>query len=111
MSYEDRLAKLRLPKLEERRIRGDMIMMYKCLTGREKADMGNVFELSKTNLRGHCRKIAKRRGDKDIQKYSFPNRAVDQWNALPEEVVCAESIHKFKAKYDNWILKDGTIRA
>ena len=111
LSYEDRLAKLRLPKLEERRIRGDMIMMYKCLTGREKADMGNVFELSKTNLRGHCRKIAKRRGDKDIQKYSFPNRAVDQWNALPEEVVCAESIHKFKAKYDNWILKDGTIRA
>ena len=54
-------------------------------------------------------KLAKRRGDKDVQKYSFPNRAVDQWNSLLDDVVCAKSIHKFKEKY-NWILKDGTIR-
>ena len=111
LSYEDRLEKLKLPKLEDRRTRGDMIMMYKCLTGREKIDMEDMFELSKTNLRGHSMKLAKRRGDKDVQKFSFPNRAVDRWNSLPEEVVCAKSIHKFKEKYDNWILKDGTIRA
>ena len=39
LSYEDRLEKLKLPKLEDRRTRGDMIMMYKCLMGREKIDM------------------------------------------------------------------------
>ena len=111
LSYEERLEKLELPKLEERRIRGDMITLYKCLSGREKIDKEDMFEISKSNLRGHSMKIAKRRGDKDVQKYSFPNRAIDQWNALPEEVVCAKSIHKFKEKYDNWILKDGTIRA
>ena len=88
-----------------------MITLYKCLSGREKIDKEDMFEISKSNLRGHSMKIAKRRGDKDVQKYSFPNRAIEQWNALPEEVVCAKSIHKFKEKYDNWILKDGTIRA
>ena len=59
LSYEDRLAKLGLPKLEERRTRGDMIMLYKCLTGREKIDLKDMFVLGKTNLRGHSMKIAK----------------------------------------------------
>ena len=86
-------------------------MLYKCLSGREKIDKEDMFEISKSNLRGHSMKIAKRRGDKDVQKYSFANTAIDQWNVLPEEVVCAKSIHKFKEKYANWILKDGTIRA
>ena len=111
LSYEERLEKLQLTKLEDRRTRGDMIMLFKCLTGREKVDMDGSFELSKTNLRGHSMKLVKRRGDKDVHKYSFPNRAIDQWNSLPEEVVCAQSIHKFKEKYDNWVLKDGTSRA
>lgn len=30
---------------------------------------------------------------------------------MPEEVVCANSIHKFKEKYAKWILKEGTIQA
>ena len=85
LNYEERLTCLHLPKLEERRTRGDMIMMYKCLTEKEEIDKEDMFELGKANLRGHSLKIAKRRGDKDIQKYSFPNGAVDQWNATPEE--------------------------
>ena len=36
------------------------------------------------------------------------DRAIDQWNKLPEEVVCANNIHKFKKKYDKTVLKDGT---
>ena len=46
-----------------------------------------------------------------MRKFSFPHRAIDQWNAFPEEVVCANSIHKFKGKYDETVLKDGTLRA
>ena len=60
MKYEDRLAKLRLPRLEDRRTRGDMILMYKCLTGKEKIDMENMFELSQRNLRGHRMILTKR---------------------------------------------------
>ncbi len=38
LSYEERLEKLKLPSLEERRRRGDMIMLYKCVEGKEKID-------------------------------------------------------------------------
>ncbi len=45
---------------------------------------------------------------KDVKKYSFPDRAIDKWNALPEEVVCVKNIHSFKEKYDDIMSKDGT---
>ncbi len=38
LSYEERLMKFQLPTLTERRERGDMIMLYKCVGGIEKID-------------------------------------------------------------------------
>ena len=34
ISYEERLDKLQLPSLEERRKRGGMILLYKCVEGK-----------------------------------------------------------------------------
>ncbi len=39
LSYEETLKKLQLPTLTERREKGDMIMMYKCVEGIEKIDI------------------------------------------------------------------------
>ncbi len=39
LSYEESLKKLQLPTLTERRERGDMIMLYKCVEGIEKIDI------------------------------------------------------------------------
>ena len=111
LSYEERLAKLQLPTLEERRKRGDMIMLYKCVEGKEKIDRNEYIIPTQLPSRGHSKKLFKKRLKKDVRKYSFPHRAIDQWNALPEEVVCANNIHKFKEKYDNTVVKDGTLRA
>ncbi len=69
-------------------------MMHKWLVGKEKIDFEDLFEMSKSNLRGHSMKITKRRDD--VQKYSFPDIATDQWNALPEQVVCVHNIQTFK---------------
>ena len=110
-SYEERLERLNLPTLEERRKRGDMIMLYKCTTGKEKIDMDDYITYGKSTSRGHSKKLYKKRGDKDVRKFSFPNRAIDQWNALPNEIVCANAIHKFKDMYDKNVIKYGTIRA
>ena len=109
LSYEERLKRLNLPTLEERR-RGDMIMMYKCVTGMEEIDKEEYIIPANRRSRGHSRKLQKtKRGDKDVRKYSFPTRAIDVWSQLPDEVVCAKSIHKFKEMYDKVTIEDGTI--
>jgi len=111
LSYEERLKRLNLPTLEERRIRGDMIMMYKCVTGKEEIDKEDYIIRESRRSRGHTHKLQKTRGDKDVKKFSFPNRAIERWNQLPDKVVCAKSIHKFKEMYDKVAMEDGTIRA
>ncbi len=79
--YEERLKKLQLPTLTERRERGDMIMLYKCVEGMEKIDVKEYVIPSKSSLRGHSKKLYKKRLKKDVKKYSFPDRAIDKWNA------------------------------
>ena len=41
--YEDRLKDLKLTKLEDRRIRGDMILTYRLLNGKEDLDYRNFL--------------------------------------------------------------------
>ncbi len=74
----------------------------------EKIDVKEYVISSQSSLRGHSKKLYKKRLKKDVKKYSFPDRAIDKWNALPEEVVCVNSIHGFKEKYDEMVSKYGT---
>ena len=57
LSYEERLDKLQLPTLEERRKRGDMIMLYKCDEGKEKVDSNEY--IIHTNHRQRNLQVAK----------------------------------------------------
>ncbi len=75
-------------------------MLYKCAEGMEKIDVKEYVIPSQSSLRGHSKKLYKKRLKKDVKKYRFPNRVIDKWNALPEEVLCVKSIHGFKEKYD-----------
>ncbi len=52
LNYEERFRELNLPKLEERRIKGDMIIMYKCMTDKEKLNVADIFTRGNTTLRG-----------------------------------------------------------
>ena len=47
MSYPDRLRKLKLPTLAYRRIRGDMIEIYKLLHGKYDSNTSNIINLYK----------------------------------------------------------------
>lgn len=108
LSYEDRLQKLGLTTLEERRKRGDMIMLFNCITGRVKIDKDDFLILNTRRTRGHNKKLKVKRGDKDVKKYSFPNRIIESWNSLPNQVVCAKTVHQFKKLFDNLNIADGT---
>jgi hypothetical protein len=50
-------------------------------------------------------KLYKERVNKDVLKFSFGNRVIDQWNNLPEEVINTNSINSFKNRIDNYIRK------
>ncbi len=89
LNYEERER-----GLGERWIRVYMRTMYKCMMDKEKLDVEDLFTRN-TTLRGQCMKLKKRRRD-DVQKYNFPNRRIEIWNALPEEVGSANSIKTLK---------------
>jgi len=55
-SYEERLRLLGITSLEERRIRGDLIQVFRIVKGFDKVDLGTFFELHNGGghaLRGH----------------------------------------------------------
>ena len=69
-SYEDRLVKLGLTTLEERRRRGDLIETYKIITGKEKVRVEDFFNFhqSSYDLRGHCYKLATQRSRLEVRR-------------------------------------------
>jgi ribonucleases P/MRP protein subunit RPP40 len=105
-NYNDRLAELKLTTLEDRRLRGDMIMTYKMLNGFERVDTNNLWTLNRnSSLRGNSRKLMKIRSRLDIRKYSFSLRVTDEWNSLSDDVVTSTSLNGFKNAYDASRLK------
>jgi len=60
LSYEERLSELSLPKLEDRRISGDMFETFKVITGKEDVKAEKLFKMAKvkgTGNNAHCKKI------------------------------------------------------
>ena len=82
LSYEQRLNALKLTSLETRRMRGDLIEVFKILKGFEDVNSSKFFKLADTNLRGHNLKLFKSRFCTNIGKFTFCNRVIEQWNSL-----------------------------
>jgi hypothetical protein len=59
-------------------------------------DMHKHISFCHNNTRGHRFKLVKRKFTTDLSKFSFFNRVVDPWNALPAYVVESESLSAFK---------------
>ena len=102
LTYEQRLKKIRLPSLEYRQIRGDLIQVFKIAKNMyDPASTQSLFEFDKNSrLRGHMYKIHKQFTNKTKYKNFFTNRIVTRWNSLPQTVINANSINEFKNKID-----------
>ena len=60
LPYEERLKEMNLPTLEDRRERGDLIMLFKMINGMEKLDREDLFvREQREGLRGHCKRLRK----------------------------------------------------
>ena len=59
--------------------------------------LNDLFErVTHGRTRGHSKKIFVPRHSTDVRSRFLSVRIVELWNSLPEEVVSAESVQKFK---------------
>jgi hypothetical protein len=103
LPYEERIRRLGLPSLRYRRLRGDIIEVYKYIHGTNKV-ANSPLELEDTlrTTRGHSLKLKKHRCKTGLRQNFFTQRVVNTWNGLPEEIVRAPTLNTLKNRLDNY---------
>ena len=99
-SYPERLEELDLFSLESRRLRGQLIEVFKILRGFDNVDFRNLFELSEGVTRNHGYKLELKRYHRDLCGNFFTYSICDKWNSLPADVVNSNSVGQFKSRLD-----------
>ncbi len=108
LSYEERLKRLDMFPLKDRRIRGDLIETFKILNNIDHINQENFFELStQPTTRNNGLKLKGQRFNTDLRKNYFNIRVIDFWNRLPASVVQANTIATFKARLDKYYKEFG----
>ena len=103
LEYSQRLRMLKLPSLEFRRFRGDLIEVFK-LTHEIYDPLTTQSLLSSTLFpytRNNSYKLQKKHTNTTHYKHFFTNRVIDSWNNLPYEIVNAENVNQFKNMIDH----------
>ena len=118
LAYEDRLRAIGLPKLENRRMRGDLIQFFKIFKGFEevnlhvpltsliqKKEAGSAVATRGNSLRVNLERLKGTGRYSNVRSNFVTNRAGKNWNKLPEEVVAATGVNQFKERFDRIGLK------
>ena len=102
MSYEERLSKLKLFPLQDRRARGDMISTYKLLNGYITANSSLLSHKisSGKSLRSHNQQLWSNVANTNTRNNFFTHRVVLPWNTLSINTVNSLTVETFKARYD-----------
>lgn len=109
LNYSKRLLKCRLTSLETRRIRADLIEVFKIVNEFEGLVKEDFFHFNPRISRGHRFKLTKCRSHLDARKFCFSNRIVEHWNNLPNNAVEAKSINVFKGRVDSYLSNFGGL--
>ena len=104
LSYEERLKELNLYSLRDRRMRGDLILMYRIMSGDVKIAPEQLFKMESYNrTRGHDLKVHINKVCKtSLRQNFFTERVSEPWNALPSYVINSNTVDQFKHNYDKW---------
>ena len=98
LPYNLRLDFLGLIPLEVRRMRSDLIEVFKILKGIVKINISDLFTIRESTItRGHNLKLYKKQCNLNVRKHFFNQRVVNVWNSLPVEAVESTTINAFKS--------------
>ena len=97
LTYTAKLAEVGLDTLEKRRLRNDMVEVYKLLANQDNIG-SSFFEYDENimNLRYHNRKLKGKPFKTEIRRNAFSQRIVNTWNSLPKNVVNSLTLDSFK---------------
>jgi len=101
LPYLPRLEHLKLWTREERRVRADLIEVYKIVRGISSVSFETFFEYySYGTTRGHSLKLTKKRASTDLRHHFFSERVINIWNSLDNRTVASGSISIFKGNLE-----------
>ena len=103
LPYTERLKVLDLHTLKYRRIRGDMIEIFKIIHQKYDASCSLTKQFNnRVDTRGNKYKLLNTSFQYDIRKYSFKAHTINTWISLPNKIVDAESVNTFKTHLDRY---------
>jgi len=106
LPYEERLKRMKLTTLKQRRQRGDMIEVFKYMNKKYNVDDLELlprYTAVGMQTRGHSMKLKKRSCNGQRRANFFGFRVVNAWNRLPESVIASTSVNCFKGRYDRFV--------
>ena len=109
-TYEEKLAELGMVTLEKRRLRGDLIQMYKTMSGKDNVDLDTWFRPAQPNDNGPTTRAAsghlnvmRNEGRTEVRRNFWSVRVCDTWNNLPDLIKEQTSTNGFKNSLDNFM--------
>lgn len=110
-NYSERLEIMQMESLEYRRLKFDLILLYKILNKLIEVDFDTHFTFSQINntynLRRNSLHIQKPSISRtEIRLNFFSQKIVECWNKLPDNIVTAPSLNIFKFRLDKLDLKE-----
>ena len=101
LPYSDRLRRLNIETLELRRLKFDLVMVYKIIYGLVHLSCVDFFDISLASVtRGSGLKLFVPDARLNVRKHFFAVRVVKVWNTLPQNAVNAISLLTFKSLLD-----------
>ena len=101
LNYRDRMKYLRLPSFKYRRLRADMIQVYKIINGIGDLDCHDFFVKVNTNRTHHSyQKLFVKYCRTNKIKYYFSIRVVPKWNQLSDITKSTETLNALKRILD-----------
>jgi len=98
LTYDERLRLLHTDSLVLRRLKSDLIMIFKIIHNFVDLNIDDFFGFTNSNVtRGHEFKLCKPFCNNNARQFSFACRRIDIWNSLPANIVNVPTVNLFKS--------------